>query len=111
MPRGRNAEGMTLKRNVILVLSTELRQTRAAYSWAAVGLWTPCPTALLIHDSAEFNNNINKKTKRAAFLVAPPSSRNAELSGVILHLFHHLFIHILVILHAVVADPLGDDAR
>lgn len=98
---------MTLKRKCDL---PSKYRTEANQSCILLGSgWTPRPTALLIHDSAEFNN-INKKSKRAAFLVVPPSSRNAELSGVILHLFHHLFIHLLVILHAVVADPLGDDA-
>lgn len=39
------------------------------------------------------------------------SSQNPGLSGFIFHLFQYLFIHILVVLHAVVADTLRHDAR
>jgi hypothetical protein len=32
-------------------------------------------------------------------------------SGVIVHLFYHLLVHLLMVLHAIVADPLRHDTR
>lgn len=39
------------------------------------------------------------------------SGHLAVPSGVIVHLFYHLLIHLLMVLHAIMADSLRHDAR
>lgn len=46
----------------------------------------------------------------AAFLITSTQAAGRWPSGVIVHLFYHLLVHLLMVLHAIVADPLGHDA-